>query len=108
MANDLADETRFRSFAERYVIERASTFRVGGVDEMEDAWNAVARAKTIYNHIREKALRVSPDAADDADPLGSNAAYAAAKAKITATVNPKPARVYPKSAKNWLKPRSTP
>jgi hypothetical protein len=68
----------------------------------------VARAKTIYNHIREKSLRVTPDAPEDEDPLGSNAAYAAAKAKITATVNSPGARRYPKSAKSWLKPRSTP
>src|ERR1035437_7663708 len=47
------DVTRFRSFAERYVIERASTFK--GETEMEDAWNAVERAKTIYKHIENVA-----------------------------------------------------
>lgn len=48
------DVTRFRSFAERYVIERASLFK--GETEMEDAWNAVERAKTIYNHIENVAM----------------------------------------------------
>lgn len=43
------DVSRFRSFAERYVIERASTFKVE--TEIEDAWSAVERAKTIYKHI---------------------------------------------------------
>jgi hypothetical protein len=47
------DVTRFRSFAERYVIERASTFK--GDTEMEDAWNAVERAKSIYKHIENVA-----------------------------------------------------
>jgi len=47
------DTQRFRSFAERYVIERASTFK--GDTEMEDAWNAVERAKTIYKHIENVA-----------------------------------------------------
>jgi hypothetical protein len=47
------DVARFRSFAERYVIERASTFK--GETEMEDAWNAVERAKSIYKHIENVA-----------------------------------------------------
>jgi hypothetical protein len=47
------DVTRFRSFAERYVIERASTFK--GDTEMEDAWSAVERAKSIYKHIENVA-----------------------------------------------------
>ena len=48
------DVTRFRSFAERYVIERANTFKVE--TEMEDAWNAVERAKAIYKHIENVAM----------------------------------------------------
>lgn len=40
---------RFRSFAERYVIQRASMFRVGF--EKEDAFAAVMDAKTVYKQI---------------------------------------------------------
>ena len=47
------DVTRFRSFAERYVIERASTFKSD--TEMQDAWSAVERAKSIYKHIENVA-----------------------------------------------------
>jgi hypothetical protein len=47
------DVTRFRSFAERYVIERASTFKAD--TEMQDAWSAVERAKSIYKHIENVA-----------------------------------------------------
>ena len=43
------DTTRFRSFAERYVIERASSFRVG--HEKEDAWSAIKDADRIYKMI---------------------------------------------------------
>lgn len=100
--SDQLDETRFRSFAERYVIERASTFRVGGNDELEDAWNAVARAKTIYNHIREKALRVLPDEATVTEREIAEQMRLAQNAKITATVMQR-ARATTK-----IKPRSTP
>lgn len=41
--------SRFRSFAERYVIERARTFQQG--NELEDAWQATLQARTIYNQI---------------------------------------------------------
>ena len=47
------DVTRFRLFAERYVIERASTFKAD--TEMQDAWSAVERAKSIYKHIENVA-----------------------------------------------------
>jgi hypothetical protein len=43
------DYTRFRSFAERYVIERAGTFERGY--EQRDAWNAIMDAKTIFGMI---------------------------------------------------------
>lgn len=79
---------------------------------MEDAWNAVDRAKTIYNHIREKSLRIVPDAPnDEGDPLSFDVQIQGpGLGRVTATVNPMPrqARVYPKSSKSWLKPRSTP
>ena len=43
------DETRFRSFAERYVIERTSTFPIG--EEDKHGWEAIQRAKTAYKQI---------------------------------------------------------
>src|ERR1035437_10848196 len=65
------DVTRFRSFAERYVIERASTFK--GETDMEDAWNAVERAKTIYKHIENVA-----SVEDDKDRKADQASVAQA------------------------------
>ena len=49
----MADFDRFRSFAERYVIERASSFRTG--HEQEDAWTAILDSKTLYHQISEQA-----------------------------------------------------
>lgn len=44
------DDQRFRSFAERYVITRAATFRVG--HEVDDGWAAVLDARQLYKAIR--------------------------------------------------------
>ena len=41
--------TRFQSFAERYIIERAGQFKLG--NEKQDAWNAILDAKSIYGMI---------------------------------------------------------
>ena len=49
----MADFDRFRSFAERYVIERASSFRTGY--EQDDAWTAILDAKAVYHQISEQA-----------------------------------------------------
>ena len=49
----MADYDRFRSFAERYVVERAGSFRTGF--EQEDAFAAVLDAKGIYNNIAAQA-----------------------------------------------------
>lgn len=54
----VADLDRFRSFAERYVIERANGFRKGF--EREDAWEATLDARTMFNNIG----RVSKDMDD--------------------------------------------
>ena len=43
------EKTRFRSFAERYVIERASSFKED--TEQNDAWKAILQAKTVYKMI---------------------------------------------------------
>jgi len=52
-ANMVSDEERYRSFAERYVIERASTFRKD--HEQEDAFKAYQDALSIFRNISEVA-----------------------------------------------------
>lgn len=48
MAYD-TEKTRFRSFAERYVIARASHWKPG--EEDTDAWAAIQDAKRVYHQI---------------------------------------------------------
>lgn len=48
------EQTRFRSFAERYVIERASGFKSD-----TDAWTAVQDAMRVYRMIEQQSVRVS-------------------------------------------------
>lgn len=50
MAQNETNEQRFRSFCERYVIERASSFRQG--HEEEDQWTAMLNAKSAYRKIQ--------------------------------------------------------
>lgn len=54
----MADFDRFRSFAERYVIERAPSFTKG--KEREEAWEATMDAKTIYGNIGRMAADAEP------------------------------------------------
>lgn len=61
----VADYDRFRSFAERYVIERANGFRKGF--EREDAWEATLDARTMFNNIG----RVSKDMDDPYQELAA-------------------------------------
>ena len=48
------EQTRFRSFAERYVIERASGFKSDN-----DAWTAVQDAMRVYKMIEQQSAHVS-------------------------------------------------
>lgn len=50
--NEGITTTRFRSFLERYLIERAGHFRVG--HEKEDAWMALSDATMIYKNIASR------------------------------------------------------
>ena len=59
------EQTRFRSFAERYVIERASGFKSD-----TDAWTAVQDAMRVYRMIAQQSGRVSCPQADDAQQAG--------------------------------------
>lgn len=52
------EQKRFRSFAERYVVERAASFRAG--HEQEDAWACVQEAVNVYTTIHEVAERRFP------------------------------------------------
>lgn len=45
---------RFRSFAERYLVARAASFRVG--NELQDAWNTVQDASKVYDMIEREGL----------------------------------------------------
>lgn len=60
---------RFRSFAERYVVERARGFTNG--KELEEAWRATQDAKKIYNMIEEASrptYRIVPE--PETEPAG--------------------------------------
>jgi hypothetical protein len=50
---------RFRSFAERYMIERASTFRADHIDE--DTWRCVMDAKRAYKQIEAVGCTITDD-----------------------------------------------
>lgn len=61
-------DSRFRSFAERYLVARASSFRVG--HEEEDGWKAILDAKTLYNMVDQVSRGVDkPD--PTANPPGA-------------------------------------
>jgi hypothetical protein len=72
------EQTRFRSFAERYVIERASGFKTDG-----DAWTCIQDAVRVYRMIAQQSVSVSDalsHAADQpADQAGNQAANQAAQ-----------------------------
>jgi hypothetical protein len=51
------EKARFRSFAERYVIERAQGFPVG--HELEHAWAAIEDAKKMYGMIEQASSLLS-------------------------------------------------
>jgi hypothetical protein len=50
---------RFRSFAERYVIERCRDWPADKVGE--NAWEAILQARTIYNKVKEVGRTLGPD-----------------------------------------------
>ena len=57
-------DTRFRSFAERYMIARAHNFRVD--HEAEDQWNCILNAKKAYAMIERTGRNIEPDIGDGA------------------------------------------
>jgi len=52
------ERTRFRSFAERYLIERAKTFHTE--EELEDGWKAIEDAKKLYVMVESAGLQMFP------------------------------------------------
>jgi len=60
MSGDYGSD-RFRSFAERYIIERARNWPSDGKDG-ERAWEALLDARRIYTQIKEQAKVNHPDA----------------------------------------------
>lgn len=50
-------DSRFRSFAERYVISRAPFFRLGF--EAEDGWSCLMDAKRLYKMIERTGVNVA-------------------------------------------------
>ena len=50
---------RFRSFAERYIIERCRDWPQGEVDER--TWAAILEAKSIYNTVKEVGRTLGDD-----------------------------------------------
>ena len=73
MAGVAAPIDRFQSFAERYVIERASHYRGG--NEQQDAWQALQDAKKIYDMIGEATrLRNAAETPDQQAPVQNGGA----------------------------------
>jgi hypothetical protein len=62
------EQTRFRSFAERYVIERASGFKTDG-----DAWACIQDAARVYKMIAQQSVSVSETMREAAAPVGAGA-----------------------------------
>lgn len=62
---DTEEVKRFRSFAERYIIERASKF--GTENELDDVWECLLRAKTAYKMVHRVAVEFE-DKPEDAQP----------------------------------------
>lgn len=92
----MSDYDRFRSFAERYIIERASKFETG--KEREQAWAATLDAKSIYQSIG----RVAKDAEAEIPPC-----YVPAIPNVPyppAVVLPYANALPPAATKKWWKP----
>jgi hypothetical protein len=51
--------SRFRSFAERYLVERCRDWKEGEIDER--AWAAILEAKSIYNKVKEVGRTLGSD-----------------------------------------------
>lgn len=57
--NKVPSNARFRSFAERWVVERARGFTEATITN--DTWTAIQQAKTAYNMIKEVGRNLTDD-----------------------------------------------
>lgn len=58
-AQQAPDNPRFRSFAERYIIERCREWKEGEIDE--SSWKAILEAKSIYNKVKQVSRTLGND-----------------------------------------------
>ena len=54
-------DLRFRSFAERYLIARASYFRLDPSGLAEDTWSCILDAKRAYRMIQRTGENIEPE-----------------------------------------------
>lgn len=54
------DNPRFRSFAERYIIERCREWKEGEINER--AWAALLEAKSVYAKVKQVSRTLGRDA----------------------------------------------
>lgn len=54
-------DTRFRSFAERWMVARAHMLTADPAFLAEDTWRAIMDAKRAYNMIRSAGENIEPD-----------------------------------------------
>lgn len=83
MAQNESNETRFRSFAERYMIARAPSFRDG--HEEEDQWTCILNAKSAFRKIEAMGRGVTNEDEKLAKEMGpgQGPTQAAAGANVT-------------------------
>jgi hypothetical protein len=58
-AQQAPSNNRFRSFAERYIVERCRDWKEDDVDAR--AWEAILQARSIYNKVKEVGRTVTND-----------------------------------------------
>ena len=96
------EQQRFRSFVERYVVERAGSFRPGY--EKEDGWLAVEDARVLFDHINNRSVEVvCRDAPDEEYARQKRLARSTGQQQTVAqpqTVAPKTAQQIPLREKN--------
>ena len=92
------EQTRFRSFAERYVIERASGFKSD-----IDAWTAVRDAMRVYKMIEQQSTHVSrqPSPTETGLQIGNIRGMPVAKAMET-LANPQVSEKQKSVIRQWF------
>lgn len=109
------ESRRFRSFAERYVVERARLFRPEF--EADDAWACVLAAKTAYKMINRQAGEFRAETNEAGEVAQQWPVAAQGRAAVVGPVGPthapvqsarptpqqyKPATVAPSPKQGWM------